>query len=142
MLCMSLRSFLPDELNTLFSSFSVSSQEDPTESYNIISTERFNGVSFQPVTANHLILAVAHFKSEARGEDGIPHSIVAKALSVIAAHLAKLFSISRARGVFLLSWKKARLIALKKVSTPSSSSKFRPIVLCFVSTKGLEITRS
>ena len=51
------------------------------------------------MTANDVILEVAHFKSQASGEDGIPHSIVAKALPVIASHLAKLFSVSLARGV-------------------------------------------
>ena len=79
-------------------SFSVSSQEAPTESYNIISTASPNGISFQPVTAYcvYAILAVAHFRSQARVEDEISHSIVAKAFSVITPHLAKLFVITRA----------------------------------------------
>ena len=89
---------------------------------------------FKPVTVNDVILAVVHFKSQGRGEDGIPLSIVAKGLPTVTPHLTKLFSVSLARGVFPSSWKKARLIALKKVSTPSSSSEFRPIaLLCFLS---------
>ena len=56
-----LLGFSPDELNTFFSFISVSSQEDPTEFYNIISTASPNGFSFQPVTVNDLILAAAHF---------------------------------------------------------------------------------
>ena len=129
-----LYGFSPGELNTHFSAISVSFQEDPTESYKIISTTNPNGFSFQPVTANDVILEVAHFKSQASGEDGIPHSIVTKALLVVAPHLVKLFSVSLARGVFPSSWKKARLIALKKVSSPSSPSEFRPIaLLCFLS---------
>ena len=59
---------------------------------------------------------------------------MAKALPIIAPHLAKLFSVSLALGVFPSSWKKARLIALKKVPTPSSPTEFRPIaLLCFLS---------
>ena len=129
-----LQGFSPEELNTHFSDISVSSQEDPFESYNIISTASLNGFSFQPVTVNDVTLAGAHFKSQARGDDGIPHSTVAKALPVIASSLAKLFSLSLARGVFPPSWKRARLIELKKVSTSSSPSEFRPIaLLCFLS---------
>ena len=93
-----LHGFSPEELNTHFSSISVSSLEDPTVSYNTISTASPDGVSFHSVTVNDVILAVAHFKSQARGEDGIPHSILAKALPIIAPHLAKLFSVSLARG--------------------------------------------
>ena len=58
---------------------------------------------------------------------------MAKALSVIAPHLAKLFSLSLARGVFPSSRNRARLIVLKKVSN-SSPSEFRLIaLLCFLS---------
>ena len=94
--------------------------------------------SFQPVTANDVILAVKHFKSQARNDNGIPHSIVAKALPVITPHLAKLFGISLARGVFPSSWKRARLIALKRVSTPSSPSEFCPIAILGFLSKVLE----
>ena len=69
---------------------------------------------------------------QARGEDGLPLSIVA--LPTIAPHPAKLSSVAIARGVFPSLWKKARLIALKIVSTPSSPSEFRHIaLLCFLS---------
>ena len=46
-------------------------------------------IIYKPVTANDVILAVAHFKSQARGDDGILHSIVAKALPLLAPYLAK-----------------------------------------------------
>ena len=97
-------------------------------------------VSFQPLTANDVILAVAHFESQARGEYGIHHSIVTKALPdmVISPRLAKLFSVSLARGVFPSSWKRARLITLKKVSTPSFPSEFCPIAILGFLSKVLE----
>ena len=86
------------------------------------------------MTVNDVILAVAHFKSQAEGEDGIPHSIVAKTFPAIALHPEKLFSISLARGVFPSSWQKARLLALKKVYISSSPSEFLHIaLLCFLS---------
>ena len=47
-----LHGFSPDKLNTHFSNISVSSQEDPTKSYIIISIASFKGISFQLVTAN------------------------------------------------------------------------------------------
>ena len=109
-----LHGFSPDEFNTHFSSISVSSHEEPIESFNIVSSVSTDALTFQPVTPNDVILVVAHFKSEARAKDGIPHSIVAKALSVLASHLAKLFSVSLSRGMFLSAWKKARIIALKR----------------------------
>ena len=84
-----LHGFSPDELNTHFLSISVSPLEDPTESYNTILTASPDGFTLQPVTVNDVILVVAHFKSQARGEVGIPHLIVAKALPSIAPHLAK-----------------------------------------------------
>ena len=86
------------------------------------------------MTANDVILSVAHFESQAKSDDAIPHSIVAKAFPVIASYLTKLFSVQLARGVFPPSRKRARLIALKKVSIPSSPFEFRPIdLLCFLS---------
>ena len=91
-----LQGFSPEELNSQFSYISVCSLKDPTEFYNTISTASPDGLSFYPVTVNDVILAVAYFQSQATGEDGIPHSIVAKALP---AHLAELFSVSLVLGL-------------------------------------------
>ena len=104
-----LHGFSPKDLSTHFLSISNSLLEDSTVSYNTISTTNLDGFSFRPVIANDVILAVAHFKSQARGEDGIPHLIVAEALPIIARHLAKLVRMSLARGVFSSSRKIARL---------------------------------
>ena len=87
-----------------------------------------------PVTVIDVILAVAHFKSQVRGEDGITHSIVAKALPVLAPHLMKLFSVSLSRGVFPLSWKKAVSFPSKRCPLPalhrsSILSRFLSMVL-------------
>ena len=77
---------------------------------------------------------MSHFKFQVRGKDGIPHSIVAKALPVVAPILIKLFNSSVANGVFPPTWKRTRIITLENKSVPSSSFEFRPIALmCFVS---------
>ena len=55
-----LHGFSPEELYTHFSSISVSSLEEPTVSYNTISTASPDGFSFHPVTVNDIILAVVH----------------------------------------------------------------------------------
>ena len=129
-----LHGFMPEELNDHFSLIVISPTEDPSASLNILATAPLDGFSFSPVSEADVILAVSHFKSQARGEDGIPHSIIAKALSVIAPFLTRIFNISLANGIFPPAWKRARIIALKKIPVPSSSSDFRPIaLLCFLS---------
>ena len=41
------------------------------------------GFSFKPVTINDVVLAISHFSSQARGTDGVPKSVIVKALPVI-----------------------------------------------------------
>ena len=41
------------------------------------------GFSLSLITLNDVILAISHFSSQARGEDDIPQSVVAKALPTI-----------------------------------------------------------
>ena len=106
---------MPEELNKHFSGVAISSSEDPAESFADISTAPPEGFSFAEVSEHDVILmAVSHFNSQARGEDGIPQCIIARACNA-----------SLLNGVFPLSWKKARILALKKTSVPSSPSDFR-----------------
>ena len=129
-----LHGFLPEELNSHFSNISISPNEDPEVSLNIINNATTNGFALKKVSQNDVILAVSHFSSQAKGEDGIPQSIIAKALPILAPYLTKLFNASLAKGIFPSAWKKSQIIALKKVSVPSSPSDFRPIaLLCFLS---------
>ena len=129
-----LHGFLPEELNTYFSGISFSSSEVPTISLNQISSASPDGFSFKQVTENDVILAVSHFQSQAKDEDGIPQSIVAKALPTIAKYLTILFNESLKNGNFPEAWKISRILALKKVSIPSCPSDFRPVaLLCFLS---------
>ena len=56
------------------------------------------------------------------------------AYPIIAHFLTKLFNSSLDNGIFSPAWKRARIIALKKIPFPSSPSDFRPIaLLCFLS---------
>ena len=66
--------------------------------------------------------------------DGIPQSVVAKALPTLGPLLVRLYNTSLDVGIFREAWKRAQLIPLKKKPVPSSSSDFRPIAwLCFLS---------
>ena len=129
-----LHGFLPEELNSFFSSISLSPTEDPVTSFNSILSASSEGFVFQEVSVNDVILAVSHFSSQAKGEDDIPQSVIAKALPSIANHLTKLFNTSLKQGIFPEAWKRSHILALKKVSVRSSTSDFRPIaLLCFLS---------
>ena len=122
--------------NKNFSSIAISSSEDPVASFASISAASLENFRFAEISEHDVILSVSHFKSQARGEDGIPQSIIARALPVIVPHLTKLCNASLLNEVFLLSWKEACILALKKSTAPSSSppSDFRPIaLLCFLS---------
>ena len=67
-----LHGFSPEELNEYFSNISFSPLEDPAFTHNIISSATSDGFKFKEVTVNDVILAVSHFSSQAKGEDGIP----------------------------------------------------------------------
>ena len=126
-----LHGFLPKELNLHFSNISISPSENPAISLNIINGASPEGFVFRKVSVNDAILAVSHFKNQAKGNDGIPQRIVAKALHLL---ILKLLNASLSQGIFPLAWKKSSIIALKKVLVPSSTSDFRPIaLLCFLS---------
>ena len=120
-----LHGFLPEELNSFFSNISISPDEDPIDAINVINEAPPDGFTFKRVSKNDVILAVSHFNSQAKGDDGIPPSIIVKALPTIASHLTKLFNASLLKGIFPSSWKKSK-IALKKVPVPSSTTDSGP----------------
>ena len=105
---------------------------------NVIEFAPEEGFSLNSVTLNDVILAVAHFSSQARGVDDIPQSIVAKALPTIGPFLVQIFNSSLTNGAFPETWKKVQLNPLKKKFAPSSPSDFRPIALLNFLSKVLE----
>ena len=117
------------ELNNHFAGISISPQEDLQGLQQKVQNAPLDGFSLQPVTENDVILAVSHFKTQARRDDGLPQSVIAKALPTIAPHPTKLFNASLAQGVFPHSWQKARIMALKKIPVLSLPSDFRYVAL-------------
>ena len=115
-----LHGFSPDELNAHFAEMFVSSLEDIEDAVCIFQEAGAGGFIFRPFGLGDVKLAVKHFSSRACGEDGIPQSVISKALPFIGPHLVKLFNASFAQGVFPETWRRARLLALKKVSVPST----------------------
>ena len=129
-----LHGFSPNDINSFFAGVSHSPTENLSDIDDIINNVSDDGFTFSEVSLNDVILAVAHFKSEATGDDGIPHNVVAKSLPTIGPFLVRLFNESLKKGVFPPEWKKALLVALKKINIPTSCSDFRPIaLLCFLS---------
>ena len=130
----SLHGFELNDLNKHFAAVSCSPLDTFNQDTEVINSALAQGFSFHHVTLNEVILAVAHFSSQAKGEDGIPQIVVAKALPVIGPFLVNIFNKSLDKGIFPGAWMKAQLIPLKKKSAPSSPSDFRPIALqCFLS---------
>ena len=62
-----LHGFMPYELNDYFSSIAISPHEDPAESLNILTAAPSDGFSFSPVSEADVILAMSHFKTQAKG---------------------------------------------------------------------------
>ena len=128
-----LHGFSLNDLNTYFASVSTSQTENLDSTSAMIDSVSNSGFNFKEVTFNDVILAVAHFSSQATGSDGIPHKVIAKSLPTIGPLLVKLFNESLLGGTFPVAWKKSLLVAIKKTSFPSSPSDFRPVaLLCFL----------
>ena len=129
-----LNGFTPGELNAHFAGISVSSFENIEEVTDTILSANEDGFSFKPVNLTEVILAISHFSSQAKGVDGVPQSVVVKALPIIGNYITNIFNSSFAQGIFPSSWKQAQIIALKKKVAPLTASDFRPIaLLCFLS---------
>ena len=132
-----LHGFSPGELNDHFAGVSIYPLQNIGEAMDLITNASDDGFSFKPTNINDVILAISQLSSQVRGADDILQKVVLKALPIIGDFLVRIFNSSFAQGLSS-SWKKAQLIALKKCTTPSPVSDFRPIaLLCFLS-KALE----
>ena len=67
-----LHGFSPKELNTHFAGVSVSAEEREGNMNEVMATAIEEGFVFSKVTFSDVVLTVAHFSSQAKGEDGIP----------------------------------------------------------------------
>ena len=92
--------FTPNKLNAHFAGVSVCHSERQVDLDDVLPTARDDGFAFREVTFTDVVLVVAHFSSQARGEDGIPQSVIAKSLPIIRQHLATFFNSALSSGVF------------------------------------------
>ena len=88
-----------------------------------------DGFRFFAVSANDVVLVVAHFLTQAAGSDGISQLVVARALPFLALSLARIIITLLTSEIFPDPWRESLLVALKKTATPSASTDFRPIAL-------------
>ena len=59
-----------------------------------------DGFCFKPVNLSDVILAISHFSSLAKGVDGVPQSVLVKALPIISNYITNIFNSSFAQGIF------------------------------------------
>ena len=95
-----MHGFSPDELNVHFAGVSVSPFEDIEDVASIFEEAGAGGFVFRSVGLGNVALVVKHLFSEACGKDGVPLSVISKALLIIGPHLVELISASFAQGVF------------------------------------------
>ena len=133
-----LNGFTPEELNAHFAGISVSTFENIEELTDAILSANEDGFSFKPVNLTEVILAISHFSSQAKGVDGVPQSVVVKALLIIGNYITNIFNSSYAEGILPGSWKQAQIIVLKKKVAPLTASDFHPIALPYFLSKVLE----
>ncbi|XP_046417427.1 uncharacterized protein LOC124178234 [Neodiprion fabricii] len=89
---------------------------------------------FADVSPAALHSAIFHFSSQSRGVDDLSLRNIKDALPAIFPFLLLLVNQSLNSGVFPASWKKARIIPLAKVKSPTSLQQMRPIAnLCLLS---------
>ena len=66
----------------------------------VISQASEDGFRFSAVNANDVVSAVAYFSTQARGSDGIPQLVVARAMPFFAPYLAQIVNDSLTSGIF------------------------------------------
>lgn len=89
-------------INDHLSNNFMSSLETPQEVHNIVTnTQLLVLIPYQCMYTSDVIQPLSHFKSHARGDDGLTHIITAKALPAIAPYLVRLFCVSTSLSGFL-----------------------------------------
>ena len=124
-----LHGFTPNELNAHFAGVSVTQNECDEDLERVIASAAAERFTFKEITPVDVVLAVSHFSSQVVEEDGIPQSVVVKALPTISSIVTHIFNNSLTSGIFPGSCRKAHFVPLKKTSAPSTVSDFRPIAL-------------
>ena len=68
----------------------MSSFENIEEVTDTILSANEDSFSFKPVNLTEVILAISHFSSQAKGVDGVPQSVVVKALLIIGTIISQI----------------------------------------------------
>ena len=118
-------------LNSHFASVSTADGRVSDEYNVVIFQANEDDFWFSVVDANDIVLAVAHFSTKARGNEGIQQLVIARALPFLAPYMAQVINASLTFGIFPEPWRESLLFALKKTATPSAPKDFRPIALRF-----------
>jgi Reverse transcriptase (RNA-dependent DNA polymerase) len=121
----------PYDPNLLFSS--VCSISGPSASSSEISP-----FSFSPISFDDLSTAISSAKSCRPGSDDVPIEFIRMLLPVIHCHLLHLINCSLCTGFFPDDWKKALVLPIPKISSPTSFVDFRPISILPCLSKVLE----
>ena len=128
----------PDALNSYFASVSTMNASVSDECNEVISQASENGFRFSAMDAKDVVLAVAHFSTQARGSDGIPQLVIARALLFLVPYMAQVITVFHTSGIFPEPWKESLLVDLKKTATPFAPAGFRPMTLLCLLSKVLE----
>ena len=89
------------------------------ECFDVISKASENGFRFTPVDFNDVVLAVAHFSTQAKGIDGISQSVIARALPFLSPYIVQIVNASLTTNTFPEPWKESLIVVLKKLATPA-----------------------
>ncbi|XP_055714303.1 uncharacterized protein LOC129808549 [Phlebotomus papatasi] len=127
----------PNALNSFFCS-ATPRQDCPYPPHLFTDTPviEFN---FQCVLSHVVLSAIQRVKSSAVGVDGISLDFIRLILPVILPCLTDLVNFAITSSPFPLSWKRAVVVPIPKVSAPSAVSDFRPITILPALSKPLEI---
>ena len=101
----------------------------------VVSHEKFY---FKNVKPEDVITSVMSITSKAEGVDGISVSMLKLCLIYLIPALCHIFDFSLQRGVFPQVWKKAKVLPIPKVSSPTEPKDYRPVSILCVLAKALE----
>lgn len=129
--------FSLDELNTHFSTSSTLNSLIKSNTLSLIASFPSPDIApftFTPVTDEEIRKIVMSIRSKAIGHDNVSRAMVTLILDCILPVITHIINSSLLTGVFPSCWRKAYVIPLPKIASPTSLNHFRPIsILPFLS---------
>ncbi len=110
------------------------------ERYRSLTTERnlSDKFYFKYVTPEEIINAIHSIKSNALGVDLLPVKFIIKCLPLLYPVIDHIFNYCLLNGVFPNVWKKANILPIPKIKSPSVPKDYRPVSILCVLAKALE----